>query len=98
MDEVIVTTPGRIKPTRQSGPLLDPDLDFPPIYSFKDKNRLPTYSDVIGVLRYLLDGRTTNISYRAAFNEVKKIIYSKWYHDMVFCITPATILKRIQKD
>ena len=86
------------KKTRQSGPLLDPDIDFPMIAKFSNPKKLPLYSDVIGVLRYLLESKNTNIEVNQALNEVKKNLYSKWYHDTVYCITPASILKRLQKD
>ena len=32
-----------------------------------------------------------------AINEVKKV-YGKWYHDTVYCATPAFIGKRIGKE
>lgn len=63
--------------TRMSGPLLDPEIDFPANRKSSDMKRLPLYSDVIGVLRYLLEDQTTQRSYRNAFTEVKKMVYSK---------------------
>ena len=58
--------------TRTSGPLLDPDIDFPPIQKFADSKKLPLYSDVIGTLRHLLEDQTTQVSYGKGFNEVMK--------------------------
>ena len=94
----MATAKDATRKTRQAGELLDPDIDFPALPKFKDPNKLPTTSDVIGVLRYLLDNPKTNIHYSQAFSEVKKMIYSKWYHDTVYCITSAAIAKRIEKE
>ena len=38
------------------------------------------------------------ITTNEAINEVKKKVYSKWYHDTVYCATPAFIGKRIGKE
>jgi len=71
------------KKTRLSGPFLDPDADFPVLTKFSNLKKLPMYSDVIGVLRYLMDSKSTNLEVNWALNEVKKSLYSKWYHDTV---------------
>ena len=86
------------KKTRFCGPLLNPDFDFPPLKSFSNSKKLPTYGDVIGVLRYILECQKTNIQTNQALNEVKKRLYGKWYHDSVYCVSQAAILKRLQKD
>ena len=65
------------KKTRFCDPLLNPDFDFPPLKSFSNSKKLPTYGDVIGVLRYILECQKTNIQTNQALNEVKKRLYGK---------------------
>lgn len=84
--------------TRSTGDLLDPDNDFPAISKFKDPKKLPLCSDIIGVLRHLLEDPKSMITTSQALHEVKKMVYSKWYHDTVYCITPVAILKCIEKE
>ena len=84
--------------TRSTGDLLDPDNDFPAISKFKDPKKLPLCSDIIGVLRHLLEDPKSMITTSQALHEVKKMVYSKWCHDTVYCITPVAILKCIKKE
>ena len=84
--------------TRSSGELLDPDINFPAMPNFKDPKKLPVYSDIIWVLRYLLEGSKSMITTNEAINEVKKKVYSKWYHDTVYSATHAFIGKCIGKE
>ena len=86
------------KKTRLSGPLLDPDINFPVLKNFVNKKKLPVYGDVIGVLRSILEDKKSNESQNEAINEVRKQVYAKWYHDSVYCISPSAITKRIEKD
>ncbi len=84
------------KNTRSSGDLLDPDINFPALTKFKDPKKLPLCSDIIGVLRHLLE--VQRMSNPVAIKEVKNQVYSKWYHDTVYCLTPRAIVKRIEKE
>ena len=88
------------KKTRLSGPVLDPDIDFPllDLKVFVNKKQLPVHRDVIGVLQYILEDQKSNVSQSDAIGEVKNRLYAKWYHDNVYCITQAGIQKRIEKD
>ena len=58
--------------TRSTGDLLDPDSDFPAIFKFKDSKKLPLCSDIIGVLRRLLEGPKSMITTNQALLEVKR--------------------------
>ena len=72
------------KTRKSSGKVLDPDIVFPSMESFSHKGKLPTIKSVIGVLRYMT---MKKVEHRQAVTEVVKLVYSKWYHDTVFCIT-----------
>ena len=80
---------------RQScGPNLHPDVVFPAIARFKDRTKLQTLSSVIGVLRYLTEKKFTHVN---AINEECKLVYVKYFHDTVYCISKSAIRKRITK-
>ena len=70
--------------TKQSGPVLDADIVFPMMEKFQHKRQLPTIKSVIGVLRHLSDKK---VAHNSAIKEVVKLVYSKWYHDSVYCFT-----------
>ena len=80
--------------TRSSGTLLHPDVDFPILVKFKDPTKLPTYLSVIGVLRHLTENKLTH---EEAVCEVSKLVYAKWFHDTVYCITLQGIRKKMTK-
>ena len=73
-----------------------PDVAFPHVEKFS--TRLPTYGEVIGVLRKIVEDTKTNIRLRDALNTVANMVYSKYHHDTIYCISFAAILKRIEKD
>ena len=80
--------------TRSSGALLHPDVEFPILVKFKDPTKLPTYLSVIGVLRHLTESKLTH---EEAVCEVSKLVYAKWFHDTVYCITLQGIRKKMTK-
>ena len=65
-----------------------PEDPFPPMKRFHQKTKLPTYKDVIGVMRHFTMQRdpVSQVS-----NEVAKRVYSKWYHDSVYCHSLSTV-------
>ena len=76
--------------TRSSQPI--PEDPFPPIERFHHKAKLPTYKDIIGVIRYMTNQKhPTNM----VTQEVAKRVYSKWYHDCIFCHSISTIKRRV---
>ena len=72
------------------------DVDVPVMDKFTTK--FPTYREVIGVLRSLLEDQRTNISTDNALYKVAKIIYNKYRHDTVYCICESAIKRRMEKD
>ena len=71
------------KTRHSSGPVMDADIVFPSMEKFLHKTKLPSIKSVIGVLRYMTNNKVTHES---AVKEVTKLVYSKWYHDTVYCI------------
>ena len=53
---------------------------FPPIERFQKKAKLPTYKDIIGVIRHMAMQKhaITKLSF-----EVAKRVYSKWYQKRI---------------
>ena len=80
--------------TRSSGCLLHPDVTFPSLAKFDNPKKLPTNGSVIGVLRHLTENKFTHDD---AVVEVSKLVYSKWFHDTVYCITLQAIRKKMRK-
>ena len=75
-----------------SGQVLDPDIVFPMMESFSHKGKLPTIKSVIGVLRNMTMQR---VEHKQAVTEVVKLVFSKWYHDTVFCITFRSMERKL---
>ena len=80
--------------TRSSGALLHPDVTFPTLTKFKNPTKLPTNASVIGVLWYLTEQKFTHDD---AVNEVSKLVYAKWFHDTIYCLTLQGIRKKMKK-
>ena len=82
--------------TRSAGPLLDPDINFPACE--RVSKQLPDIKMVIGLVKFLLskthgpDGSEPKI-----VREVGKLVYTKWWHDTVYCISLNAVVKRVQK-
>jgi hypothetical protein len=66
---------------------------FPSMERFHQKTKLPTNKDVIGVMRYFT---MKNHSVNQVVREVKKRVYSKWYHDSIFCHSFSIIKRRVE--
>ena len=81
------------KTRRQSGDI-NPDVEFPLLDNFRRPTKLPTYQDVIGVLQSLTAAK---IKHEDAVREVAKMVYSKWFHDTVFCVHLNTVQDRLRK-
>ena len=77
---------------RSRGPILDPDIVFPPLEVFDHPKKLPTTKSVIGVIRYLTEDK---LSHSSAIKEVSKLVYAKWYHDTVYCISLRSINRKL---
>ena len=69
-----------------------PEDPFPPIERFHHRAKLPTHKDVIGVMRYMTNKKH---AINMVAQEVAKRVYSKWYHDSVFCHSLSTIRRRV---
>ena len=78
---------------RSSGPILDPDIVFPPLEIFMHPTMLPTTKSVIGVLRHLTQNK---LSHDEASKEVSKLIYAKWYHDSIYCLSQRSIERKVK--
>ena len=80
--------------TRTAGPVLDPEIVFPECP--RPTTKLPDVATVIGMVRYLMnhtkDGLKSEV---AVMREVSKQVYSKWWHDTVYCITLEAIIKKL---
>ena len=71
------------KTTRASGPLLDPAVVFPDCS--KTTTQLPDNATVIGLVKHLLRVGKGTKSEKEVIREVSKLVYSKWWHDTVYC-------------
>ena len=60
---------------RSGGPILDPDIVFPPLEVFDHPKKLPTTKSVIGVIRYLTEDK---LSHSSAIKIVSKLVYAKY--------------------
>ena len=83
--------------TRAKSGGFEPDVIFPPIPKFVPSSQLPTLKSVVGVLRYLTSGGKSNVKHDDALREVAKQVYSKWFHDTVYCLTLNGITHRLTK-
>ena len=84
------------KTRRESGDI-NPDVEFPVLDRFQHPTKLPTYKSVIGVLQSLTAGGKQQVKHEDAVREVTKQVYSKWYHDTVFCLHIETVRDRMVK-
>ena len=53
---------------------------------------------LLGVLRNILEEKTSNVPTKEAMETVADMIYSKYHHDTVYCIGVRGIQKRPEKD
>ena len=82
---------GRLAP----GPVLDPDIVFPPMEKFFHPSKLPTVKSVIGVFRHFT---LKKVPHETAVKEVVKSVYSKWFHDTVSIRTMERRLSELWKE
>ena len=83
--------------TRHKSGEIDPEFVFPALSTFSPPTQLPTLKSVLGVLQSLTSGGSAQTSHTMAVNEVAKQIFSKYYHDTVYCLSIAGIKKRLTK-
>ena len=79
--------------TRSSGPVLDPDFVFPAVS--KLSTQLPDIGSVIGMVRHHMRVGFGVRSEVDVIREVAKQVYSKWWHDTIYCISLEGIIHRI---
>ena len=79
--------------TRSSGPVLDPDFVFPAVS--KLSTQLPDIGSVIGMVRHHMRAGFGVRSEVDVIREVAKQVYSKWWHDTIYCISLEGIIHRI---
>ena len=84
------------KTRKQSGDI-NPDVVFPLLDKFQHPTMLPTIKSVIGVLQSKTAGGKAQTSHDDAVREVAKLVFSKWFHDTVYCIALHAVVKRIRK-
>ena len=80
--------------TRSSGPVLDPNLVFPECK--RPTTQLPDIKMVIGMIKFWLREGTGVVSEGAVLREVSKLVYTKWWHDTVYCIHLDTVVYRVK--
>ena len=81
--------------TRSGGPVYDPDMVFSPAPNFQSQDQLPTIKSVISLMSYHVEVK--NMDRAIAHQEVTKQVYCKWFADTVFCVSDATIERRLTK-
>ena len=81
------------KQTRSSGPILEPEFAFPEVK--KTSTQLPDYASIIGLVRYHLRIGFGKKSEKDCIREVAKLVYSKWWHDTVYCLTLNAVVYKI---
>ena len=84
------------KTRRESGDI-NPDVEFPVLDKFLQPAKLPSYKSDIGVLQSLTAGGKHKVRHEDAVREVAKQVYSKWYHDTVYCLHLETVIHRMVK-
>ena len=82
--------------TRSSGPLLDPEIVFPECE--RVSTQLPDIKTVIGLFKFI---QRRNVgpggSESRILREVSKCVYTKWWHDTVYCVNFETTVKKVSK-
>ena len=82
--------------TRSSGPLLDPEIVFPECE--RVSTQLPDIKMVIGLYKFI---QRRNIgpggSESRILREVSKLVYTKWWHDTVYCVSFETTVRKVSK-
>ena len=81
--------------TRSSGPVLNPDLTFPECARLS--TQLPDAETVVGLTKFYLREGQGVASEKAVLREVSKLLYTKWMHDTVYCISLPSIVKKVTK-
>ena len=74
-----------LKRSRRALGEIDMDNDFPPCAIFQSSTKLHTTKSLIGMMRNLTLGRKYNMSTKYVAREVAKEVYSKYFHDSVYC-------------
>ena len=82
--------------TRSEGQIFDFDKEFPSYNTFQPPKKLPTFQSVIGLLKYHLEMGSGVVTTNMAVNEVAKQVYSKYYHDTVYCLSVRSITRKIE--
>ena len=94
-----MATDGAKSRTRSGGKLYDFDTDFPECKSFTPSNKLPTYKNVIGMMRHLLKGKGQGgqgVTVNMVCREVAKQVMAKWFHDTVYHKSILSVIKMVK--
>ena len=81
--------------TRAQSGDINPDVVFPLLDKFQHPTKLPTNKSVIGVLKSKTAGGKVQTRHEDAVREVAKLVYSKWFHDTVYCVSFRTMKRRV---
>ena len=82
--------------TRSKSGGIDPAIVFPSMSQFMHQTQLPTIKSVLGVLQSLTGGGVAQVQHDVAIREVSKLVYAKWYHDTVYCISLSAVVRLVQ--
>ena len=84
----------------RSAEITPPDVVFPSLQCFKQPTKLPLTNDVIGVMRGLQGLKVAEKHPMVADSAktVATMIYSKYHHDTVYCISFKDIKVKVEKD
>ena len=81
----------------RSAEITPPDVVFPSLQGFKQPTKLPLTSDVVGVMRGKQEFDKHPVISDSA-KTVATMIYSKYHHDTVYCISLKDIQEKVEKD
>ena len=86
------------KSLTRSVEIKSPDMVFPALLGFTQPTKLPLTRDVIGVLRGIQEDPSKCRPIAEVCWSVADMIYSKYHHDTVYCISIQRIAKKLDND
>ena len=74
---------------------MDPEVNFPE--TEKITTQLPDFKTVIGLIKFIMKKENGRKSEGEIMREVGKLVYTKWWHDTVYCIGLNAVVNRVKK-